>query len=38
MIPRLKERYDKNIIVDLQKRFSMKNKFMVPRITKYNLR
>ena len=34
MIPRLKERYDKNIIVDLQKRFSMKNKFMVPKISK----
>ena len=34
MIPRLKEHYDKKIIFDLQKKFSMKNKFMVPRITK----
>ena len=34
MIPRLKEQYDKRIIIDLQKKFSMKNKLMVPRITK----
>ena len=34
MIPRLKEQYDKKIVIDLQKKFSMKNKFMVPRMTK----
>jgi len=34
MIPRLKEQYNKTIIVDLQKKFSMKNKLMVPRIKK----
>ena len=34
MIPRLKEHYDKKIVIDLQKKFSMKNKFMVPKITK----
>ena len=34
MIPRLKEHYNKKIIVDLQKKFSMKNKFMVPKIVK----
>ena len=34
MIPRLKEQYDKKIVNDLQKKFSMKNKHMVPRITK----
>ena len=34
MIPRLKEQYDKTIIIDLQKKFSMKNKLMVPKITK----
>ena len=34
MIPRLKEQYDKRIIIDLQKKFSMKNKLMVPRIAK----
>ena len=34
MTPRLKEQYDKIIINDLQKEFSLKNKFMVPRITK----
>ena len=34
MIPRLKEQYDKRIAIDLQKKFSMKNKLMVPRITK----
>jgi len=34
MIPRLKEQYEKKIAEDLQKKFSMKNKLMVPRITK----
>ena len=34
MIPRLKEQYDKKIVIDLQKKFSMKNKLMVPRVTK----
>ena len=34
MIPRLKEQFDKRIVIDLQKKFSMKNKLMVPRITK----
>ena len=34
MIPRLKEHYDKNIVVELQKKFSMKNKLMVPKIKK----
>ena len=34
MTPRLKEQYDKIIINDLQKEFSLKNKLMVPRITK----
>ena len=34
MIPRLKEQYNKKIVVDLQKKFSMKNKLMVPRIKK----
>ena len=34
MISRLKEQYDKRIIIDLQKKFSMKNKLMVPRIAK----
>jgi len=34
MIPRLKELYNKNIVIDLQKQFSMKNKLMVPRVTK----
>ena len=34
MIPRLKEDYDKKIVIDLQKKFSMKNKLMVPRMTK----
>ena len=34
MIPRLKEQYDKKIIDDLQKKFSMSNKFMVPKIVK----
>ena len=34
MIPRLKEQYNKKIVVDLQKKFSMKNKFMVPKFIK----
>ena len=34
MIPRLKATYDKQIIGDLQKKFSMKNKYMVPKFTK----
>ena len=34
MIPRLKEFYNKNIVIDLQKKFSMKNKLMVPKIVK----
>ena len=34
MIPRLKEQYDKKIVNDLQKEFSLKNKLMVPKIMK----
>ena len=34
MIPRLKDKYDKDIIKDLQSKFSMKNKLMVPRFVK----
>ncbi len=34
MIPRLKEYYENKIITELQKEFSLKNKFMVPKITK----
>ena len=34
MIPRLKEQYDKKIVSDIQKQFSMKNRHMVPRVTK----
>ena len=34
MIPRLKEHYENKIISDLQKEFSLENKFMVPKITK----
>ena len=34
MIPRLKEKYNKKIIEDLQKKFSMKNKYMVPKFIK----
>ena len=34
MIPRLKEQYDKKIVVELQKKFALKNKLMVPRIIK----
>ena len=31
MIPRLKAEYKKKTIDDLQKKFSMKNKYMVPK-------
>tara|TARA_B100000029_G_scaffold513220_1_gene612074 strand:+ start:324 stop:887 length:564 start_codon:yes stop_codon:yes gene_type:complete len=34
MIPRLKEQYDKTIVENLMKKFSMKNKLMVPRFVK----
>ncbi|MDC0248287.1 50S ribosomal protein L5 [Pelagibacteraceae bacterium] len=34
MTPRLKEQYDKSIVVSLQKKFSIKNKYMVPKFTK----
>ena len=34
MTPRLKEDYKKRIIEDLQKKFSMKNKYMVPKFVK----
>ena len=34
MIPRLKEQFEKKIISNLQKKFSMENKFMVPRFQK----
>ena len=34
MIPRLKEQYEKKIIFNLQKKFSMENRFMVPRFKK----
>ena len=34
MIPRVKEQYKSKIIIDLQKKFSMSNKLMVPRIIK----
>ena len=34
MIPRLKEQYKKKILLDLKEKFSMKNKFMVPKLLK----
>ena len=34
MIPRLKEQYNKKIVDDLQKKFAMTNKLMVPKILK----
>jgi len=34
MIPRLKDNYEKKIINDLQKKFSMKSKYMVPKFVK----
>ena len=32
MIPRLKEQYDKVIVGNIQNKFSMKNKLMVPKL------
>ena len=34
MIPRLRDKYNKKIIGDLQKKFSLKNKYMVPKFIK----
>jgi len=34
MIPRLKDQYDKTIVENIQKKFSMKNKLMVPKLLK----
>tara|TARA_Y100000590_G_C15374346_1_gene883804 strand:+ start:16 stop:582 length:567 start_codon:yes stop_codon:yes gene_type:complete len=34
IVPRLKEQYKTKIAIDLQKKFSMKNKLMVPKIIK----
>ena len=34
MIPRLKKQYDKEVVENIQKKFSMKNKLMVPRFLK----
>ena len=34
MIPRLKDHYDKVIVANIQNKFSMKNKLMVPKILK----
>ena len=34
MIPRLKDNYEKKIVTDIQRKFSMKNKFMVPKFIK----
>ena len=34
MIPRLKEEYEKKIVEDLQQKFSLKNKYMVPKFVK----
>jgi len=34
MTPRLKEYYEKKIVVEIQQKFSLKNKFMVPKINK----
>ena len=34
MTPRLKEYYEKKIINEIQKEFSLKNKYMVPKVTK----
>ena len=34
MIPRLKKQYDKEVVENIQKKFSMKNKLMVPRFFK----
>ena len=34
MIPRLKDQYNKKIVESIQKKFSMKNKLMVPKLIK----
>ena len=34
MIPRLKEQYDKTIVENLKKRFSISNKLMIPKVSK----
>ena len=34
MIPRLNDQYDKTIVENIQKKFSMKNKLMVPKLVK----
>ena len=34
MIPRIKDQYEKTIVVDLKKRLSMKNNLMVPKFSK----
>ena len=34
MIPRIKDQYDKTIVGNIQKKFSMKNKLMVPKLIK----
>ena len=34
MIPRIKEQYEKEIIENLKKKFSLKNKLMVPKFVK----
>ena len=34
MIPRLKNEYNKKIVNDLQKKFSVRNKYMLPKFTK----
>ena len=34
MIPRLKEQYEKTIVPEIQKKLSMKNKLMVPKLEK----
>ena len=34
MNPRLKEEYEKKIVPEIQKKFSMKNKLMVPKVNK----
>ena len=34
MIPRLKDQYDKTIVENIQKKFSLKNKLMVPKLVK----
>ena len=34
MTPRLRDHYNKKIVVDLQTKFAMKNKLMVPKVVK----